>query len=133
VHYLSIDTRDAVILTRSIPHRNALFTQLFAADDNKNLAEWEVTLESAVDNSYTLRYRAPVAGQGSDGMHVGYTEDGNAKLLPESKPRCVCVCVCVCACACVCVCVRVRACVCVCARRRSRPCRCCAQHYTAHK
>ena len=61
--------------------------KLFAANDNKNLAEWEVTLVSAVNNTYTLRYRAPVAGQGSDGMHVGYTAEGNAKLLRESKPK----------------------------------------------
>lgn len=60
--------------------------QLFAATDNKNLAEWDVVLEDSTPSTFTLRYRAAIPGKGSDGMHIGFSSEGNGKLLPQSKP-----------------------------------------------
>eukprot|EP00038_Savillea_parva_P028950 m.67969 g.67969 ORF g.67969 m.67969 type:complete len:1640 (-) comp8481_c0_seq1:119-5038(-) len=60
--------------------------QLYPANDNKNLAEWEITLASATESTYTVRYRAAIPGKGSDGMHVGFSDEGNGKLLGNNKP-----------------------------------------------
>eukprot|EP00041_Stephanoeca_diplocostata_P028670 m.826497 g.826497 ORF g.826497 m.826497 type:complete len:2108 (+) comp23413_c0_seq1:287-6610(+) len=57
--------------------------QLFPVADNKNLALWEMAVVDIQHQLFSLRYRSPVPGVGSDGMHVTFNEHGRVQLVGD--------------------------------------------------
>lgn len=60
--------------------------QLFPLADIKHLALWEVVVVDVRRKTFALRYRAPVAGVGSDGLHVTFNNHGRVQLSGSHVP-----------------------------------------------